>query len=113
MPEGRVYLQLMSKIAVIKTGGKQYIAKENEILIVDLLKAEKDAAYEFEAVATFDPEGDIEVGYPLLETKVQGKVIEHVLGDKVRIAKFKAKARYRKVTGFRPKYTKVQIVSIS
>ena len=97
---------------MIKTGGKQYITKENDILIVDLLQAEKDAACEFEAVATFDPEGDIEVGFPLLETKVKAKVLEHVLGDKVRIAKFKAKSRYRKVVGFRPKYTKVQIISI-
>jgi len=103
----------MSKIAVIKTGGKQYLAKENDILIVDLLKTEKDAECEFEAVATFDSEGDIEVGMPLVATKVKAKVVEHVLGDKVRIAKFKAKSRYRKVTGFRPKYTKVQIVSIS
>jgi large subunit ribosomal protein L21 len=102
----------MSKIAVIKTGGKQYIAKENDFLVVDLLKAEKDADFEFDAVATFDPEGDVEVGMPLLETKVKAKVIEHVLGDKIRIAKFKAKSRYRKVTGFRPKYTKVQILSI-
>ncbi len=103
----------MSKIAVIKTGGKQYFAKENDILIVDLLKTEKDAECEFEAVATFDPEGDVEVGMPLVATKVKAKVVEHVLGDKIRIAKFKAKSRYRKVTGFRPKYTKVQIVSIS
>lgn len=103
----------MSKIAVIKTGGKQYIAKENDILIVDLLKTEKDQTCEFEAVATFDPEGDVEVGLPLVAAKVTAKVLEHVLGDKVRIARFKAKARYRKVTGFRPKYTKVQIVSIS
>lgn len=103
----------MSKVAVIKTGGKQYIAKENDFLVVDLLQAEKDADFEFDAVATFDPEGDVEVGMPLLETKVKAKVIEHVLGDKIRIAKFKAKSRYRKVTGFRPKYTKVQIVSIS
>jgi large subunit ribosomal protein L21 len=103
----------MSKVAVIKTGGKQYIAKENDLLVVDLLKAEKDAEFEFDAVATFDPEGDVEIGMPLLDTKVKAKVIEHVLGDKIRIAKFKAKSRYRKVTGFRPKYTRVQIVSIS
>lgn len=102
----------MSKIAVIKTGGKQYIAKENDFLVVDLLKAEKDTDYEFDAVATFDPEGDVQVGMPLLDTKVKAKIVEHVLGDKIRIAKFKAKSRYRKVTGFRPKYTKVQIVSI-
>lgn len=102
----------MSKIAVIKTGGKQYIAKENDVIIVDLLKAAKDDSCEFEAVATFDTEGDVEVGFPLLDKKVKAKVLEHVLGDKVRIARFKAKARYRKVTGFRPKYTKVQIISI-
>jgi len=103
----------MAKYAVIKTGGKQYIAKENDTLIVDLLKGDKDALYDFDSVATFDPEGDIDVGFPLLTIKVKAKILEHVLGDKIRIAKFKAKSRYRKVTGFRPKYTKVQIVSIS
>lgn len=103
----------MTKIAVIKTGGKQYLAKEKDVIIVDRLDAEKDAQLELDLVAQFDPEGEVELGTPLLDKKVTVKVVDHVAGDKVRIARFKAKARYRKVTGFRPKYTKIEVVSIS
>jgi large subunit ribosomal protein L21 len=102
----------MSKVAVIKTGGKQYLAKEQEILVVDKLAFEKDQEVELGAVAVFDTEGDVEIGMPLVAQKIKVKVVDQVMGDKVRIARFKAKARYRKVTGFRPKYTKIQVVSI-
>ncbi len=103
----------MTKIAVIKTGGKQYLAKEKDVLVVDRLNFEKDANVELDLVAVFDPEGDVELGTPLLPKKSTAKIIEHVAGDKIRIGRFKAKARYRKVTGFRPKYTKIEIVSVS
>lgn len=102
----------MSKVAVVKTGGKQYITKEQDFLVVDRLGLEAGAECELDAVAVFDTEGDVEVGMPLLEKKVKAKIVEHVAGDKVRISRFKAKVRYRKVKGFRPKYTKVQILSI-
>lgn len=102
----------MSKVAVIKTGGKQYLAKEQEMLVVDKLPYEKDQEVELEAVAVFDTEADVEVGMPLVAQKIKVKVVDQVMGDKVRIARFKAKARYRKVTGFRPKYTKIQVLSI-
>jgi len=108
-----LYLVLMTKIAVIKTGGKQYFAKEKDVLIVDKLDFAKDAQVELDSVAQFDPEGDIELGTPLLTKKVTVKIVDHVAGDKIRVARFKAKARYRKVTGFRPKYTKIEVVSIS
>lgn len=102
----------MSKVAVVKTGGKQYIVKEQEFLVVDRLDLEKDAELALDAVAIFDTEGDVQVGMPLLDTKIKAKVVEHVAGDKVRISRFKAKVRYRKVKGFRPQYTKVQILTI-
>ncbi len=108
-----LYLVLMTKIAVIKTGGKQYLAKEKDVLIVDKLDFAKDAQVELDAVAQFDPEGDVELGAPLLTKKVTVKIVDQVAGDKVRVGRFKAKARYRKVTGFRPKYTKIEVVSIS
>lgn len=102
----------MSNVAVVKTGGKQYIAKENDFLVVDRLSLEQGVDCELDAVAIFDPEGDVEVGTPLLDKKVKAKVIEHVAGDKLRISRFKAKVRYRKIRGFRPKYTKIQVLSI-
>ena len=104
----------MTKIAVIKTGGKQYLAKEKDILTVDKLDVAKDAQCELDSVAQFDTEGTaVELGAPLLSKKVTVKIVDHVAGDKIRIGRFKAKARYRKVTGFRPKYTKIEVVSIS
>lgn len=103
----------MSKIAVIKTGGKQYLVKENETLIVDKLAQKKDEEVEFNTLAVFDPEGEVELGMPVLESKVKAKILEFVKGDKVRVSRFKAKVRYRRVKGFRPQYTKIQILSIS
>lgn len=49
---------------------------------------------------------------PTLKTQVKATVVESIKGDKVVTARFKAKARYRKVKGFRPQLTKVKIVSI-
>jgi len=41
------------------------------------------------------------------------KVVEDTLkGDKIRVARFKAKVRYRRVKGFRPKLTKIKIEKI-
>jgi len=102
----------MSKVAVVKTGGKQYIAKEKDVLVVDRLALEAGVECDLDVVAVFDTEGDVEVGMPLLDKKIKAKIVEHVAGDKLRISRFKAKVRYRKVRGFRPKYTKIQILSI-
>jgi len=57
---------------------------------------------------------DVQVGAPYLENvAVIAKVLDQVQGDKIRVAKFKAKVRYRKVMGFRAKLTKVIIESLS
>lgn len=103
----------MSKYAVIKTGGKQYLIKEGQEIIVDKLNLEKKAKAELETLATFDDEGkQIDLGTPNLTTKVQIEVIDNLLGDKLRVAHFKAKVRYRKVRGFRQKLSKIKILKI-
>ena len=48
----------------------------------------------------------------ILEEKVSAEVVDNVKGDKIRIAKFKAKSRYRKVRGFRARLTKLKIIKI-
>lgn len=101
------------KFAVIKTGGKQYLVSENEELYVDRLKEKVNQEVAFETLAVWESEkGKIELGTPTLESKVKGKVIEHLKGDKIRVAKFKAKVRYRRVKGFRPHLTKIKILKI-
>ena len=103
----------MAKFAVVKTGGKQYLVKENDDIIVDKVLTEEKKDLELETLATFDSEGtDLALGTPLLKSKVKATVVGHMKGDKIRVAKFKAKVRFRRVTGFRPHLSKLKIVSI-
>ena len=101
----------MDKLAVIKTGGKQYLVKEGDEIIVDHLSSKKDAAIELPVLAIIDSKKEeIEMGQPLLKETVKAKVVDDLIkGDKIRVARFKAKVRYRRVKGFRPILTKIRI----
>jgi large subunit ribosomal protein L21 len=99
--------------SVVKTGGKQYLVKDGMEITVDLLDSEKGKKVELEALLKFDDEGKtFELGAPFLKEKVSAEVIDNVLGEKIRIARFKAKSRERKVRGFRSKLTKLKIVKV-
>lgn len=101
------------KYAVIKTGGKQYKVKEGEIIEVDKLPLEKDKKVHFDQVLLYVSDGTVKIGKPiLLDVSIKGKVLEQFKGQKIRVLKFKAKARYRRVMGFRPQLTRVQIEKI-
>mgnify|MGYP001583355131 FL=1 len=98
---------------VVKTGGKQYLVKDGMELTVDLMDAEKGKKVELDVLLKFDDEGKtFELGTPFLKEKVAAEVIDNVLGEKIRIAKFKAKSRFRNVRGFRSKLTKLKIVKV-
>lgn len=103
----------MSKYVVVKTGGKQYLAKENDILTVDFIDVEVKAKVELVTLAKFDTEsGEIELGTPELKSKTNAEVVEILRGDKIRVARFKAKSRYRRVRGFRAELVKLKIGKI-
>lgn len=103
----------MVMYSVVKTGGKQYLVKDGMEITVDLLDSDKGKKVELEALLKFDDEGKIfELGTPILKDKVSAEVIDNVLGEKIRIARFKAKSRERKVRGFRSKLTKLKIVKV-
>ncbi|PIS15818.1 50S ribosomal protein L21 [Candidatus Roizmanbacteria bacterium CG09_land_8_20_14_0_10_41_9] len=96
--------------AVIKTGGKQYLVKTNDEIIIDKVNAEKKKVL-FDVLATLS-EDSVLMGNPLLKEKAEGEIIEELKGDKIRVARFKSKVRYRKVKGFRPQLTRVKITKI-
>lgn len=103
----------MVMYSVVKTGGKQYLVKDGMEITVDLIDAEKGKKVELETLLKFDDEGKtFELGAPFLKEKVSAEVIDNVLGEKIRIARFKAKSRERKVRGFRSKLTKLKIVKV-
>lgn len=101
------------KYAVVTSGGKQYRVQEGDTIVVDLLPVDANTPYTFDEVLLFVDGDTRQVGQPTLSgVKVTGKVVEHTKGEKIRVAKFKAKAKYRRATGFRASLTKVQIDSI-
>lgn len=104
----------MTTFAVIKTGGKEYLVKEGDEIIVDRLENKEKEKIDLETLMIFDDEGKIfELGQPNLEKKVQAEVVSHQKGEKIRVAKFKAKVRYRKVKGFRPHLSTIRILKIN
>lgn len=102
----------MDKFAVIRIGGKQYKVTEGQEILVDKLSdLEKIKP---EVLLVVDGE-KVEIGTPVLEkAKVTVKVLAELeKGEKVRIFKYKAKSRERKLKGFRAQYTRLLVEKIS
>jgi large subunit ribosomal protein L21 len=100
--------------AIIQSGGKQYKATVGRILEIDKINAESGNTHTFESVLLYVNDGDSKIGHPLLnDISVTGKILDQIKGEKIRVAKFKAKARYRRVQGHRQQLTRVQITGIS
>lgn len=96
--------------AIIATGGKQYIVSKDQTLEVELLGDVKKL--EFDVLMTMD--GDkIQVGTPFVkDLKVKAEVLEETKGEKIKVLKFKAKKRVKKLTGHRQHYSLIKITSI-
>jgi large subunit ribosomal protein L21 len=102
------------RIAVIKTGGKQYKVKQGQILKIEKLGAGAGETVKFNTLLIADDEGgNIEIGKPSLGEKVEGKVLESGKGKKISVIKFKSKVRYKRNVGHRQQFTKVEIAAIS
>lgn len=98
--------------AVVKVGGKQYVASEKETLLVDLLP-EGTKELTLDALLVID--GDTTtVGAPTVSgVKVTAKVVDELVkGDKVRVIRYKSKKRVHKENGHRQKYSRIEVVSI-
>lgn len=100
--------------AVIKTGGKLYKVSQGETIEVDRLQEEQGGKVIFGDVLLLVGENSVKIGKPFINgEKVEGKIISHFKGDKIRVSKFKSKVRYRRVTGFRASLSKVVIEKLS
>lgn len=105
----------MQTYAVVLTGGKQYIAEEGKDVVVDYLPGELKQKLSFDKVLMYVKDEEVvALGKPYIEkAHVDAEIIEQGRAEKIRVARFKAKSRYRKVTGFRQLLTKVRIMQIS
>ena len=101
----------MAKLAIIKTGGKQYLVKENDKLKIEKLDLEPGTKAELEALLIAD--GDqVEIGEPLTGKKVSASILRQGHHRTVTGVKYKRKTRQSKKFGHRQKFTEVLIEKI-
>ncbi|MEA3295912.1 MAG: 50S ribosomal protein L21 [Patescibacteria group bacterium] len=101
-------------LAVIKTGGKQYIVSLGDKIKIEKLDIEKGKEVEFSEVLLLEEDGKVELGDPIIkDAKVVGKVLEQGKDKKVIVFKYKAKKRYKVKRGHRQPFTEVEITKIS
>lgn len=102
------------KYAVISLQGKQYRVEEGQELTVDRLEDKKGDSLKIADVLLFSDGKKVLVGTPTVQdVVVKASVADHVLGEKLRVSKFKAKSRYRKTHGHRQSESVIKIESIS
>jgi large subunit ribosomal protein L21 len=104
---------MANRIAVIKTGGKQYKVKEGQILKIEKLDKKDGAKITFDTLLTATTDGkEVNIGKPSLGKKVDGKIVEAGKDKKVSVIKYKNKTRYLRNKGHRQNFTKVEIGKI-
>ncbi|HUQ30289.1 MAG TPA: 50S ribosomal protein L21 [Candidatus Paceibacterota bacterium] len=104
------------EVAVIKTGGKQYVVSKGDTLFIEKLPGDlKDGdTVVFNEVLLVDNGSDTTIGTPTISgAEVKATVVAAGKAPKIDVVKYKAKSRYYKRRGHRQPYLKVKIDSIS
>lgn len=95
--------------AIIKTGGKQYRVKKDDVLLVEKIEGKDGAKISFDEVLVV---GD-KVGTPTVKgASVAAEIVKQARGEKVIVFKKIRRHGYKRKNGHRQDLTLVKIVDI-
>jgi len=99
--------------AIVKTGGKQYKAAKDELIIVEKLEGEPgDEIRLSEVLMTVDGEST-SIGSPFLQgVSVVGQIVRQAKAKKIVAFNYKAKKNERKRWGHRQPETHIRITEV-
>jgi len=101
------------KIAIIQTGGKQYLVEEGKEIEIEKIKDVDPQNIEFKDVLLYADEKNFLLGKPKLDNvSVKGKLIKEKKNKTV-VLKYKPKTRYRKKKGYKKTIWLVRIEKIN
>ena len=99
--------------AIVQLQGKQYKVSPKDQLVVDKLDLDVGKSLKTNDVLLVHEDKKTQIGTPFVKgVEVEFKVLEQGKGEKIRVAKYRAKSRYRKVKGHRQHLTKLEVVKI-
>lgn len=105
----------MAKIAIIETGGKQYVVEDGSVLTVERMEGiEKPGAkIVFEKVLLTDDGKATKLGAPYIDgAKVTAELVELGRDKKKVVMKYRQKSRYYKKRGHKQPNAKVKITAL-
>ncbi len=101
-------------LAVIKTGGKQYVVKPGDQITVEKLEGYPGDTVEIREVLLVKDGETIKIGTPLIESAVvKAEILRQERSPKIIVFKNKPKKGYKKKKGHRQYLTTLQIKEIS
>ncbi len=100
-------------IAVIKTGGKQYLVSPGDKIKIEKIDKKEGGKVTFNEVLLVEKNGKKQIGTPFVKgAKVVAKILEHGKGEKVIVFHYKPKTRQKSKKGHRQPFTKIEIEKI-
>lgn len=100
-------------IAVIKTGGKQYVVSPGQKIRIEKIDGQLGGKVLFDEVLLLASGDKVQIGQPVVKgAKVSGQILKQDRAEKVIVFKYKSKKRYKVKRGHRQPYTEVQIESV-
>jgi large subunit ribosomal protein L21 len=98
--------------AIVKTGGKQYKVAEGDVIEVERLDGQPGDALTLPALLVVDEGTVTHDADALARVTVNGELVAHTKGPKIRILKYKNKTGYKKRQGHRQGLTQVKVTGI-
>ncbi len=100
-------------LAVIKTGGKQYLVSPGQKIKIEKLKDKEGEEVIFDQVLLLEKEGKLEIGAPFIDKAIiKGKILKEGKAKKVVIFKYKPKKNYKIKKGHRQLFSEVEISEV-
>ena len=99
--------------AVIETGGNQYRVNEGDVIFIEKLDVEENAAVAFDKVVAVSTDEGLKVGAPYVNgAVVNATALKNGKGKKITVFTYKPKKSSSRKMGHRQAYTQVRIESI-
>ncbi|MEZ0227985.1 MAG: 50S ribosomal protein L21 [Planctomycetota bacterium] len=102
--------------AIVRNGGRQFTAREGEVLELERIADKKpgDTVDFTDILLVSKSEGDVRVGAPLVAgVTVRGKILKEFRGEKIDIIKYRRREDSQTKKGHRQTLIKVKIEKIN
>ncbi len=100
--------------AVVRTGGKQYRVRNNDVIRVERLAGAPGATVALDEVLMLDSGAGVSIGNPLVAgARVEAAVLDQARAPKILVFRKKRRKNHRRLRGHRQEQTVLRITNIA